>query len=102
MSTISSASTDTQVRAAIDDNASYEEDESLSKCRAYITAVRIWVRRLSEKKKTADAGTDIEVEISALSKELENARTWLVENGGESDSQGTQFSYADASGYRDL
>lgn len=95
MSSISSASTDAQVRAAIEDNASYEEDESLSKASAYITAMRVWIGRLSERKNVGDADSRLEVEIEALRKELESAREWRLQNGGGTDAQATQVSLAD-------
>lgn len=101
MSTLSGSSTDTQVRTAVDDNASYEEDQSVSKCRAYITAVRIWLRRLSERKSVSDSDSRIDREIEAMRKDLEEARAWLLENDGGTDEQGAQVSYADFGDYRD-
>jgi len=46
MATLSSNSTDAQVLAAYDDNASYEEDNSRAKADAFITACRILRNRL--------------------------------------------------------
>lgn len=45
MSTLTSASTDAQVKAALENNASFIEDSSASKARAYITAATIWLSR---------------------------------------------------------
>lgn len=45
MSTLTSASTDTEVEAAYDSNASYLEDRSSSKCGAFITACIFLLRR---------------------------------------------------------
>ena len=46
MATLSSNSTDAQVLAAYDDNASYEEDGSRAKADSFITACRILRNRL--------------------------------------------------------
>jgi len=46
MATLSSNSTDAEVWAAYDDNASYEEDGSRAKALAFVTACRILRRRL--------------------------------------------------------
>ena len=46
MATLSSNSTDAQVLAAYDDNASYEEDASRAKADSFITACRILRNRL--------------------------------------------------------
>ena len=45
MSTLNGSSTLAQVQAAYDDNASYAEDSSVSKCRAFLTACRILLRQ---------------------------------------------------------
>lgn len=46
MATLNSSSTDAEVWAAYDDNASYEEDGSRAKALAFLTACRILRRRL--------------------------------------------------------
>jgi hypothetical protein len=46
MATLSSNSTDAEVWAAYDDNASYEEDGSRAKALAFVTACGILRRRL--------------------------------------------------------
>lgn len=101
MSSISSASSDAAVRAAIEDNASYEEDESLAKASAYITAVRVWIGRLSERKITGDADSRLEIEIEVLRKQLESARDWKLENGGGTDAQAAQVALANFGRARD-
>lgn len=45
MSTLTSASTDAIVKAALEDNASFLEDASAAKAKAYITAALIWLSR---------------------------------------------------------
>ena len=46
MATLNSHSTDAEVLASYDDNASYEEDGSCAKAEAFITACRILRNRL--------------------------------------------------------
>lgn len=83
-STLSSASTDTQVRAALDDNASFEEDASTAKAAAYLTALRIWRRRLSESASVGDEGTTIQRELKWVEEELKRTQEYLTENGESS------------------
>jgi len=46
VSTLSSTSTLTEINAAYDDNASYAEDNSVSKAKAFRTAIAILIRRV--------------------------------------------------------
>lgn len=80
MSTLSSSSTEAQVKAAMADNASYLEDASAAKCASYITALQIRIGQLVEKKKVGEGGADIERDIMYLEKLLDRAHTWLSEN----------------------
>jgi hypothetical protein len=80
-STLSSASTDTQVRAALDDNASFEEDASTTKAQAYLTALRIWRRRLSESASASDSGQSIVRDLKWVDEEILRAKAWLEANG---------------------
>lgn len=45
MATLGASSTDIQVFASYDDNASYREDNSLAKAKAFETAINILLRR---------------------------------------------------------
>lgn len=76
---LDSTSTLAEIEAAYDDNASYEEHGSTAKCRLFITAVRLLVRRYRRKIQRG-SGTVIETEIALLQKELERAQTWLLKN----------------------
>ena len=55
MSTLTSASTLAQVKAAYADNASYVEDNSVAKCRAFITACTILLLNLPAEQGTREA-----------------------------------------------
>jgi len=81
MSTLSSSSTDAEVRAAYDDNASYEEDGSLAKAKAFVTAVRFLLRR--QPKRFAAGGRDgeeIELDPRVLQDQLCSAQSYVAAN----------------------
>lgn len=86
MSTLNSASTDVQVWAAYDDNASYEEDGSVAKCKSFITACTILIRRTPKRAGTRES--DMETSIEEVRKALERAREWLAANDTAADSAG--------------
>ena len=73
MATLSSNSTDAEVWAAYDDNASYEEDGSRTKALAFVTACRILRRRLPL---SAGRGPQT-VTRESLDAEIATARAWL-------------------------
>lgn len=75
MSTLTSASTDAQVWAAYDDNASYEEDSSRTEALAFITACRILLRR--RPKVARRGGVNVEFDAATIRDELATARAWL-------------------------
>lgn len=75
-STLSSNSTDAEVLAAYDDNASYEEDASRAKALAFITACRILRRRVPL---SAGRGGQ-SFTFESLSEEIESAQSWLDSN----------------------
>lgn len=88
MSSLSSASTDAEVWASYDDNASYEEDSSVTKARAFITACRILLRRTPKRSR---GGNDNEVEFdpTRITKEMEEARQWIASSPSSTASAGS-------------
>lgn len=78
VATLSSSSTDDEVRAAYDDNASYEEDASASKCRSFITACKLLLRRRPSS--VSNSGMTTAFNDGAVEAELDRARTWLAGN----------------------
>lgn len=97
MSSLSSSSTDAEVWAAYDDNASYQEDASRSKASAFITACRILARRLPI---SADRdGQSISRE--SLREEVAEAMAWLAANPGSSGSGSTRVRFGDFQDFRD-
>ena len=79
MSAINSASTNTEVEAAYDDNASYLEDASVAKCAAFMTAARILLRRLDSE--VSDQGSAIKKNTNDIRAELDRATKWFDSNG---------------------
>ena len=87
MSTLSSASTLAQVQAAYDDNASYAEDNSVAKCKAFITACRFLLRRVPKRAAHGGrSGEEIEFDPDVIQKEKEAAELWLSGNDDDTDS----------------
>lgn len=76
MATVDSSSTDAEVIAAIEDNASYREDDSETKCRAFVTACRVYLRRNLVVQGTAD-GLSIQINPQFVRDELQSAQKWL-------------------------
>jgi len=86
VSTLSSASTIAEVQAAYDDNASYEEDASTAKCRAFVTACRFLLRRIPKRAVHGGrgGGEEIETDPTQIAAELAKAQRWLAAHAGPS------------------
>ena len=79
MSTLDSSSTLAEIRAAIADNASYEEDASAAKARAFITAGRLYLFKVPRRAVHGGQGAEeIDLAIDVLQQQLEEARRWLA------------------------
>jgi|DEB3_MinimDraft_2_1074329.scaffolds.fasta_scaffold00552_2 hypothetical protein len=75
MSSLDGNSTYEQVKQAYDENASYIEDNSTTKARAFITACKILLRRTpSNMQKGSNA---LGYNVQALKQELDDAVAWL-------------------------
>lgn len=97
MSTLSSLSTDAEVWAAYDDNASYQEDASRLKAEAFITACRMLRRRLP-----ISAGRDGQsVSRESLAEEVAEANVWLAANPSSSGAGSTRVRFGDFQDFRD-
>lgn len=95
MSSLSSASSNAQVWAAFDDNASFEEDGSPTKAAAFVTACLILLRRRPSSATTD--GVAVSFDSGAIETELQRARSWLRSQSANGDS----IRYLDFSGVRD-
>lgn len=84
MSTLSSTSTLAQVEAAYIDNASYAEDSSVAKAKAFITACRILLVKLPKASNSGDAGATYNTDL--IQKQMEQAQQWVTANDTSSSS----------------
>lgn len=78
MSSINSSSTLAQVQAAYDDNASYAEDNDVSKARAFLTACRILMRRTPRESGTREGHMTLSVDL--LKDQITDVQGWLAAN----------------------
>ena len=78
MSSLTSASTLAAVEASYDDNASYAEDASVTKAKAFVTACRILLRRLPAEAGTRESHVRLSPEL--IRKEMTEAQAWLQAN----------------------
>lgn len=80
---ISSASTTAEVQAAFDDAASWEEDGSVAKARALITAGIILLRRLpSSIDRASGTGRQaMQLDLQWTAAQVDRARAWLAMHG---------------------
>ena len=94
MGTFSSPSTDAEVEAAYDDNASYETDNSTTKAAIFLEAVKILLRRCAQS--TTVDGISARWDTQALRDELKHARKFVA-----SRAAGGSVKHLDFSGLRD-
>ena len=99
MATVDSTSTDAEVKAAYDDNASYLEDRSVAKARAFVTAGRILLRRLFSKQ--SDEGASVESRVELIRAEIQDAAQFLRKYDDLSTLEGNLTTVGDMSGMRD-
>ena len=76
MSTLNSTSTLAQIEASYADSASYAEDNSVAKARAFVTACRLLL--LKYPKRTGTPQADLETSIDLIQKEKKAAEDWLA------------------------
>ncbi|QDU82669.1 hypothetical protein Pla110_44300 [Polystyrenella longa] len=97
MSTLTSASTYAEVIAAYKDNASYAEDNSVTKARAFITACRFLLLMMPGR---SAKGRQQEIEftqnLQAIKAEQKQASNWMQARA----SANSQYHYADLSDFR--
>lgn len=100
MSSLSSSSTLKEILDAYADNASYEEDGDLAKCRAFITACRI----LSEQRPVEHAhggrgAESIRFDPEQLPNEIKAARQFIAARAGAAQG-GAGFKHYDFTDFR--
>lgn len=75
---LSSASTNTEVKAAYDDNCGYDLDDDVTKCKEFIRACRILVRRMAEEIRTGNSS--VSDTYKKIQDELKKAESWWTAN----------------------
>lgn len=84
MSALTSASSDDDVRAAYEDNASYDEVGDVAMAKAFVVACRFIVNRGCAMVSTN--GRTIQYSQELIQKQIEDARRWMV---GQPTADGT-------------
>jgi hypothetical protein len=93
MSTLDSQSSLDDVRAAYADNASYQEDGSAAKCRAFMTACRLLLLHLPKRMAHGGRGNEeIEMDLTVIQAEIREARQWLAVYGAAEAAARATFS----------
>lgn len=91
MSSLDSQSTNAEVWSSYDDSASYEEDQSIGKCRAFITAANILLRRRPSLS-TVDGNTQA-FDPKPIQDALKVARAWIAANDTRRSSRPSAVSW---------
>ena len=99
MSDLSSSSTLAEVQAAYDDNASYEEDSSIAKARAFVTACRLLLRRVPSLMRDGEKH-EIQVDLKNIQAEMQRAQRWIAGAAGVG-SGGAGFVQSSFENFRD-
>jgi hypothetical protein len=87
MSTLTSSSTYAQVLAEYDDNASWEEDASLSKAKAFLTACRFLLRYAKVQSRTGrGTGASQEMDYDTIRSEMNEARAFVADQEASASS----------------
>ena len=99
-STLTGSSTLSQIETAYGDNGSYVEDDSVAKCRAFITACRLLLVKLPTV--SVKGANSISFRVESLQRELERAQAWLeTHSTTASDIQaGPRVTRSDFRGFR--
>jgi hypothetical protein len=95
VATLNSASTVAEIKASYADNASYHEDGSVPKAKAFITACRLLLLKLPKRVNTGGSqGEEVELDPVRLSDQIKEARAFIGEAScaGESGAQSRVFS----------
>lgn len=95
VSGLSSASTLDQVKAAYDDNASYDVDDSTTEAQIFIAACRILLRRLPASARQGGE-MSIDLDLRVIRDELKRAVRWYNAKAGV----GAGVRFSDFSSFR--
>jgi len=97
---LDSNSTLTEIKAAYDDNADYDLVGSVTKCKTFIHAVRLLMRRMAEE--VQHGNERIRDDYRKLQAELQEAKAWLAANDTSATTSTTSGSvrFADFQDFR--
>lgn len=87
MSTLTSASTLDEINAAYADNASYDEDNSASKCKAFITACRLLLIKIPAMVRSGGRH-EVQMNTSLIQAAMNDAQRWKSSGSSGSGSAG--------------
>ncbi len=82
MSSLNADSTNEEVWDSYDDNSSFEEDSSVAKARAFITAANILLRR--RPLRSVVGSTDMQFDAKSVQDQLAYARQYVANNATSS------------------
>lgn len=88
MATLSSTSTLAEVLAAYDDNASYEEDGSAAKAKAFVTACRLLLMKIPKRSEWQGVAVT-EYDPEQIRQAMEAARVYALANAAPADGGGS-------------
>lgn len=97
MSTLTKLSTEAQIWESYDDNASYEEDHSVAKAEAFITACRFLTRRRPTSISRGERSTTLE----SLQQEIKAAQTWIQYNPSVTSATSSRTRYGSMEAFRE-
>lgn len=103
MSTLTSSSTRAEINAAYLDNASYEEDGSVAKAKAFITACRFLLlpKVTPARSMGPDGGGQVEFNLDVVRAEMQAAQLYVAANDTSSYEGFGSVKHADFTGLRD-
>jgi hypothetical protein len=101
MSTLSSSSTRDEVLAAYADNASYEEDDSVPKAKAFVTACRLLLSPKHSAVRTNAMGIEVELELELIRAEMIAAQEWLAASGESARTSAGEVMHSSFEEFRD-
>jgi hypothetical protein len=100
MSTINSTSTRQQVLAAMADNASYAEDNSVAKANAFVTACNVWISVWAFTN-TKTGSSELQMPVAMIERRILAAQKWLAGQGQPMSKVGGNVVRVGVSNFRD-
>jgi len=98
MSDITGTTTFAELAAIYRANASYAEDNSISKARAFVSACNALLLDLPSRTTSGRGGHEIEFDVGQISAARDKAQVWI--NANESNATRPRVRHVDLSNYR--